>query len=85
MTEQLVEPAAALEIPTDAEPTRQIAAPAPVVITEGEVLLSTAAAVHPRPTSSGRARRGLFAARRRTPSRLRFLDHSVMEREMHRL
>ena len=85
MTEQLVEPAAELEIGTDPEPTQAIAVPTPVLITEGEVLLSTAAAVHDRPTTSGWARRVLFVARWRNQSRLRYLDHSAMEREMHRL
>jgi hypothetical protein len=75
--------------------------PAPILITEHEVVFSTAAATALRPTRRwieavrivAAATRRIFVTapadprpkRRRYPARASFLEHSRMEREMHRL
>jgi hypothetical protein len=69
--------------------------PAPVLITQQEVVFSTAAAISSRPASIFRrlinAIRALGAAlhrppaRRHHPQRSSFLEHSRMAREMYRL
>ena len=82
----------------DAEVTVE-AAPAPALITEQEVVFSTAAAIPARrtrawtPASIAAAVRGVFATssadarpeRRHYPPRATYLEYSRMAREMHRL
>ena len=96
---------ATMELATDAGLVLEGASPSPVIITEREVLLSTAAAAVPleQPKTAHRftdathvlstALRGMFLtstadarpARRHYPSRLEFLEHAAMSREMDRL
>jgi hypothetical protein len=89
--------AATPDVIQDAEPTlvKDGMSHAPVLITPQEVLLSTAAAMSSRPAPISRrlidAIRGVGAAlqlppaRRHYPSRLSYLEHSRMAREMDRL
>ena len=80
------------------EPVTEVVTQAPVLITEQEVVFSTAAAVRVRPAKT---RRGLIAVlrgifvnstanaqkprRHYPPRRNSFLEHAAMAREMHRL
>jgi hypothetical protein len=80
----------------DAEPTlvKDGVSDAPVLITEQEVVFSTATAMSPRPASISRrlidAIRGVRAAlhppppKRHYPQRSDYLEHSRMTREMDR-
>jgi hypothetical protein len=87
----------------EAQPTPEAVPRPPIVITEKEVLLSTAAAVSLRPTTIRwwtKATGAVLAAvhpivltssaqgapvRRDYPSRLGYLEHSLMARELDRL
>lgn len=103
MTEQqerLVGPDEALQIANGAELTPQAATQTPVLITAAEVVVSTAAAVPLRPTTTGwRTQAGRVAGIWRTfaapltyelpkprprPKRLWYLEDARMEREMGR-
>ncbi|MBV9514157.1 MAG: hypothetical protein JO280_08985, partial [Mycobacteriaceae bacterium] len=72
--------------------TTEVAPSAPTLITEQEVMFSTAAAV-PARRQRWWTRRGASAAkptdsapkRRHYPARMDYLEHSRMAREMHRL
>jgi hypothetical protein len=87
MTELSTAPAAAtmpLVVPVAAEPTNQ------VLITEQQVLFSTAAAAPLAPLRPHRIARWLHAffdapQRPKPPARLDFLERSLMSREMGRL
>ena len=84
-----------------ASPTEAVVRPAPTLITEQEVMLGTAAAVRVQPTRWWMAPTRVVAAtlrrvvpspsaqprpkQRHVPSRASYLEHSRMEREMHRL
>jgi hypothetical protein len=89
--------AATPDVIQDVEPTsvKGGVSPAPVLITEQEVVFSTAAALSSRPASKSRrlidAMRGAVAALRLPPPKQhlpqsnRYLEHSRMAREMDRL
>jgi hypothetical protein len=80
------------------EPVTEVVTQAPVVITEQEVVFSTAAAVRLRPAKTRHGfiavLRGIFVdstanaekpRRHYPPLRDNFLEHAAMTREMHRL
>jgi hypothetical protein len=80
------------------EPVTEVVTQAPVLITEQEVVCSTAAAVRVRPAKTRRGLiailRGIFVnstanaekpRRHYPPRRNSFLEHAAMAREMHRL
>jgi hypothetical protein len=88
-----------LELITVDEALEQLVSPAPVLITEQEVVLGTAAALRARPASRhwwadathavlAAVQRGLAPSppqRRNVPKRYAFLEAACMAREMDRL
>jgi hypothetical protein len=69
----------------EAEPTRDAASAAPILITEKELVFSTAAAVAVRPTRRWWPTTTGRRPRRHYPRRYGFLERSCMAREMDRL